>query len=235
MDQYNQNFSNNSQDSENKTSGFDPNSLNINQESKSPEVNSSRENTNQIKSENKSNELENSEPHRDCLINTKRNLIHSALIVIGVVILVVAALIGGYFLGKNQALKVKSKSTPSTMSKESLIVPRGAMILEQCTPGLGTQYILPKDIPNGPIYNVYKGQLIGIEYMITPGSLQAPNSPGDNLTLFKLPFRQVNLMYMAAHAGLMTNHYEIDFMLISQAYAKKITCNGASSSSSMTM
>jgi hypothetical protein len=113
-----------------------------------------------------------------------------------------------------------------------MAIPAGATIIEKCEPGLGTQYVLPKNIPDGPVYNVYKGKVIGIEYMSDLATLSKIGTIIGNLPLYGQKYDHINIMSMAAHAGYPTAHYQVDVMMVPDATAAKITCDSSSSSMS---
>lgn len=144
-------------------------------------------------------------------------------------LMVVAACFGGYSVGKHSVKPpVIMASAPAAMT-----LPAGATVTEQCEPGLGTQYILPKDIPNGPVYNVYQGKLIGIEYMADLASMEKLNTTMNNLPLYAQKYDHINIMSMAPHGGFPTPHYQVDVMMVPQSVSDKITCGGSSSTMNM--
>jgi hypothetical protein len=164
----------------------------------------------------------------DQSLQTKQpnKLLRAALVIVLVLILLVASAFASYKFGKKSVKPTASASHATTMA-----VPQGATIIEQCEPGLGTQYVLPKDIPNGPVYNVYQGKLIGMEYMVSAQSLQTLNTSINNLPLFAQTYDHVNIMSMSAHAGFPEPHYQVDVMMVPKATSDKITCGTGSSSS----
>lgn len=111
-----------------------------------------------------------------------------------------------------------------TAAAASLGVPEGATIIEQCAPNRGTQFILPADIPHGPVYSVYQGKVIGLEYMIGKAEL------ADNVNFYGLPL--YNKMYdhldiglqSQGHAGFPEPHYHIDIHTDSRSASAAITC-----------
>lgn len=143
-------------------------------------------------------------------------------IVVGLAVLGGASF-GSYLAGKHAAHPAPVMADASSVKK----VPAGATIIEQCEPGLGTQYVLPKDIPNGPVYNVYKGKLIGIEYMTDLAELEKLNTVLDNLPLYSQTYDHINIMSMPAHSGFPTPHYQVDVMMVPASTTKQITCGGA--------
>ena len=158
------------------------------------------------------------------------------LIIIFLILIIGLAAGGGYIYGKGNAKTIATPRTSAMSMAASLIkVPQGATIMEQCVAGLGTQYILPKDIPDGPVYNVYQGKVIGIEYMINLASIEKLNTAVTNLPLFNQTYDHINIMSMAAHAGFPVPHYQVDVMMVPQSFTDKITCGGSASMSSGSM
>ncbi len=158
------------------------------------------------------------------------------LIILGLILIIGLAAGVGYIYGKQSVKTVPTAYTSSMSMSASLIkVPQGATIMEQCVAGLGTQYILPKDIPNGPVYNVYKGRVIGIEYMINLAAIEKLNTAVTNLPLFNQAYDHINIMSMAAHAGFPVPHYQVDVMMVPTSFTNKITCSGSNSMSTGSM
>lgn len=156
---------------------------------------------------------------------------HNLKLLIGsslAVLLIAALSFGSYVAGKHSVHPVSTTMT----AQASLTVPAGATIIEKCEPGLGTQYILPKDIPGGPVYNVYQGKVIGVEYMAPLSDINKPDVAITNLQLFGQKFDHVNIMSMPAHGGMPVAHYQMDAMLVPESVTKQITCGGSSSTMS---
>ena len=64
-------------------------------------------------------------------------------------VVVVASLVGGAFvLGKNH-----QKVVIQAPAAQPVNLPPQAVVLTACVQGRGKQYVIPKDIPNGPIYD----------------------------------------------------------------------------------
>jgi hypothetical protein len=78
-----------------------------------------------------------------------------------ILLLIILAAVGGgaYTYGKNH-----EKIVIQSPAAKPVNLPPQATPLTACVPGRGKQYIIPKDIPNGPIYDVYKSKVIAIEY-----------------------------------------------------------------------
>ncbi len=156
----------------------------------------------------------------------------------GIVIVVLAILAGGAFalykFAHNRGYDQGKKDGQSPASAAADIkVPANATIISQCTEGEGTQYVLPSDIPHGPIYNMWHDKVTGIEYMV--GQDELMKAAAIDLSLYGGKMNHLDIMYEeAGHAGFTEPHYHLIVSLISYADEKKITCgNGSSSDSSM--
>lgn len=153
------------------------------------------------------------------------------LLLILILILMGAVGYGSYAYGKDQNKQVAVTTSPmNSMNSATMAVPQGATLLEQCVPGLGAQYIMPKNIPEGPIYNISKGKVIGLEYMADLSTLTSSNMVSA-LDLMGAKYDHVNISLMPGHAGLQASHYQIDFLFISKSQASMIKCSSSSSSS----
>lgn len=126
----------------------------------------------------------------------------------------------GYHYGYSRL----ASSNTSTALTHQLEVPLGATIIEQCAPGRGTQYILPADIPHGPVYGVYQGKVVGLEYMIGKAEL-AENENFYNLPLYDKIYNHMDIgLQSEGHAGFPVPHYHVDIHTDSSAASAAITC-----------
>jgi hypothetical protein len=131
---------------------------------------------------------------------------------------------GGYVLGSQQS-QAAAPQVDKTGGDAELKVPTGATVIAQCSKGRGTQYVLPKDIPTGPVYNVHNGKVIGIEFMVGQHDLHTKGSNFLDLPLFGKKFDHVNIGLLSkGHAGFPEPHYHVDVMMIPASAASNITC-----------
>jgi hypothetical protein len=79
--------------------------------------------------------------------------------IILVVVLFVASNTAAFFIGKHGQQIIYRKPIPPPIT-----LPAQAIVVNQCVPGLGKQYVIPKDIPHGPIYDVLNSKVIAVEY-----------------------------------------------------------------------
>lgn len=157
---------------------------------------------------------------------TRHRLPHvRTMLILAIVLLLCIANFGSYFYGYNRGHSNANSVIASAEAAEtSLQVPKGATIIEQCDPGKGTQYVLPSDIPHGPVYDVYNGKVIGVEYMIGKQDL-ANNVSYFNLPLFGKKYNHIDIgMLSQGHAGYPVPHYHVDIDMISRAASEAITC-----------
>lgn len=137
---------------------------------------------------------------------------------------------GAYRWGNSRGYtngKKAGTTTANAMAKIS--VPTNATMVAQCTEGEGTQYIAPSDIPQGPIYNVWKNKVTGIEYMLGASEIAAGKTQA--LTMMNQKYDHIDVMYEAAgHAGFTEPHYHIILSFLSYADEQKVKCGGSSSS-----
>jgi hypothetical protein len=131
--------------------------------------------------------------------------------------------VGGYWLGRyyahDRTSRVANAPTPPALE-----LPKGATMIAKCAPGRGTQYILPKDIPGGPVYNVWQGKVIGLEYMFGQDELLSGKDYRD-LPLMNRPYEFANIGLLSqGHSGFESPHYHMDLYTISPEEAKKVKC-----------
>ena len=173
-------------------------------------------------------------PHSGTSIRTRRQkvLVYGLYILVFALLVIFCLMLGGRIDDTHDKKTEKSESTPTV---QAITVPGGATVSAECVAGRGTQYILPKDIPMGPIYDVYQGKVVAVEYLIPESELMSSNGAmkfGD-LNLPKGSYDHLALMPMEAHAGLDQPHFHAIAFLITKAAADMITCAGQPSSSSM--
>jgi hypothetical protein len=104
------------------------------------------------------------------------------------------------------------------------ILPKGAVKVSDVVPAMGEHWANPKDLPLGPLYCVYKGKIICIEYMISQADLQAGKSWSDLSGLKNLPpINHVNMGFEAkGHEGYEVPHYDMHIYFVSPEVLKTI-------------
>ena len=156
------------------------------------------------------------------------------LIVASLILLLVLAAIayGAYRWGNSRGYTNGKKAGENAMNMAAKVsVPSNATMISQCTEGEGTQYVVPSNIPQGPIYNVWKNKVTGLEYMLAASDIAKGKT--DDLAMMNQKYDHIDVMYEAAgHAGFTEPHYHIILSFLSYADEQKIKC-GSSSSSGM--
>jgi hypothetical protein len=155
--------------------------------------------------------------------NQKSPLIPVLTAVVGTLFTVSVGL-AGYKVGTH---KTATDTHTDTMS--SVTLPKDATVTAECEAGRGKQYILPKDIPMGPIYDVHDGKVVAIEYLVGQDELANQEDMFKDLALPKADYDHIAIMPTAAHAGLNEAHFHAVAYLISQSESDKITCDTSSS------
>ena len=155
-------------------------------------------------------ENENQNPTPAESVPPQRRSVSKSLLVLLALALVALAGFGGYSYGMSR-------------------VPQGASVIAQCAKGRGTQYVLPKDItPHpyvGPVYNVYQGKVIGLEFMIGKDDLEKNNLDFLNLALSGVKYDHINVGLLSkGHAGYTIPHYHVDVMMVPTSVTDQITC-----------
>ena len=112
-------------------------------------------------------------------------------------------------------------------------LPAGLMTEGGVIPGMGEHWFNPAQMPLGPIYLVYKGEVIGIEYMWSEDMMQdvsipTPAGPEEFKALVPLPVGvvvgHVTVALMPhGHEGFEVPHSDIHMYFITQEEVAAIT------------
>ncbi len=115
-------------------------------------------------------------------------------------------------------------------------LPDGAQKLSDVIPAMGEHWANLAQMPLGPIYMVYKGEVIGIEYMWTEDMMQevsipTPEGPEELSALVPLPVgvavNHVDVAFMPhGHEGFEVPHWDMHLYFITQAEKAAITPGG---------
>lgn len=155
-------------------------------------------------------------------IQPKKSKVPKIAMVILAGLMVAGAASAGYLYGKRQPSTTTEVTPPVTDIK----IPDGATVTAECIDGLGKQYVLPKDIPFGPIYNVHEGKVIGVEYMFGADEITKDPARFMSLAGFSHNFDHINIDFLpGGHAGDVGAHYHIDLLTIPKDEAAAIKCS----------
>lgn len=90
-------------------------------------------------------------------------------------------------------------------------IPKGAMLLSPCIPGMGEHWAALKDLPVGPIYGVYQGKVVFSEVMLKQEDFAAGKSYTD--VLHALPGHAIDHVDIEfepkGHEGFPIPHYDV--------------------------
>ncbi len=121
----------------------------------------------------------------------------------------------------------------SCAAASKMELPEGAQKLTDVIPQMGEHWANPAQLPFGPIYLVYKGEVIGIEYMWSDDMLQeveipTPEGPEHLNALAPLPVGvvvdHVDYAFMEhGHEGFEVPHHDLHMYFISPAEKAAIT------------
>ena len=112
-----------------------------------------------------------------------------------------------------------------------LELPEGLVTEGGVVPGMGEHWFNPEN-PAAPVYLVYKGEVIGIEYIWSEGMLQeVPAPPGEAIKALpsSLPVgvtvdhMDIAWMTPGVHPGPPVDHWEVHIYFITQAEKAAIT------------
>lgn len=180
-----------------------------------------------------STSLENSSQIQTEKTSEKRKSFHISAYVLALFALIIGIILGYFYNAEAPQVKVRTISNP--VSTEEITIPKDAVIVSQCSNTQGTVYMRPNDIPNGPLYMVNKGKVIGLEYMVNKDQLIAGHRL-DNLLGFNMKVDHINVYYEPeGHAGNIMPHFHIDYYTVSRATEQQIACSDQQSKNSMDM
>lgn len=135
----------------------------------------------------------------------------------------VAAL--AYDMGK------KNQPKPIVEAPKPINLPKEAIIVSECTPGRGKQYIVPKDITSGgPMYDVKNDKVIAIEYTLGLKGL-SENSDQFSSTILALtknyPVDHLSVVPEPPKLGDTDQYLHLIMFVVSKAEANSIVCPGS--------
>lgn len=138
---------------------------------------------------------------------------------------------GGWISSEMTGFTVVSEQSPAQQTDEPqtpetsrLQVPEQAEVIIECAEGRGKQYVLPENIPFGPVYNVWEGEVTSVEYMLGKEEFLG-NRDYINVDLMNANYDHMNIGLLSqGHAGYPEPHYHVDLFTISHEESQQITC-----------
>ncbi len=162
------------------------------------------------------------QPVTQTLAPKKKLPVKKIMIVFGLLVLFVGGITGAYLYGKSNERVVIQAPDPQPID-----LPPQAVVVNECLIGRGKQYVLPKDIPRGPIYDVVNSQVIAIEYSLNITEIQT-NPDAFSEVILKLtrdyPVDHFSLAPVVPKAGEPITSFHLIMFVVTKDEAAKITC-----------
>lgn len=224
---------------ENTISNENPTVVTDNTPVNKPPENTPLNNSTPPQSDSSSSTYKSESPHSVSTSPPSKSKMSPLKIILALIILIILFGVVGavaYHEGKSNE-KIVYKTSVATPKPISL--PPTAIVTEACVPGRGKQYIIPSQIPEGPIYDVENSKVIAIEYLISIQQLLSNSSQFSSqfssiiLSLSKnYPVDHFAMVPAAAPAGQTGEFINLIMFVVTAKEANSITCGGNSSSSS---
>ncbi len=108
------------------------------------------------------------------------------------------------------------------------MAPAGVVQISPCIPEMGEHWARPQDLPMGPIYTVYQGRLMSIEYMPAQADFMAGKSWHELYFTYwgqQLPIQHADFGFQPhGHEGFEVPHFDMHFFVVSPDEVREITC-----------
>jgi hypothetical protein len=161
---------------------------------------------------------------------SKGGVVKKLLFVLIALVLLGSVGYAGYYYGGKKAMEdhEKTEANHDTATMATLSVPKDATVTAECVAQRGKQYIVPKNIPDGPIYDVNNGKVVAVEYLVNVDEVSKMPEKFANLTAGSVTIDHITVMPMDAHAGVGEKHVHVIAYTIPAAEAASITCTTGS-------
>lgn len=156
-------------------------------------------------------------------IKKSRLSLKTILIVISLLLVIAAVAVGGYLVGRGDKEVVFKEREPKTLD-----LPPQAVVMTECVPGRGKQYILPQDIPKGPIYDVHDGKVVAIEYRIVIKDVESDPDKLSNTILGltrDYPVDHFSMVPEIASSDKPVESFHLAMFVVPKEEANKISCS----------
>lgn len=144
----------------------------------------------------------------------------------------------------------KQSVAKTTSQTPQIKLPSGLVQITNCIPFEGEHWVDPKNLPNGPFFVTYNGQVTAVEYMFIPDQLpgkEAAYMTQDQFVqlmqskhlsladfvktvntthnLFDYPYKTLDIHWTAPHAGITVPHIDMHFYLVDENTLAKVCPN----------
>ena len=124
-----------------------------------------------------------------------------------------------YWLASLVVAMISGSAFADVMLPSSSVLTPDIVQLSPVVPKMGEHWANPKDMPLGPIYGVYKGQLIFFEFMIAQKDFKKGMSFLDLKSKLAVPLPPVDHVDIDwephGHEGFEVPHYDIHLYFVS--------------------
>ena len=163
----------------------------------------------------------------------KKSNINKILIIVSILALFAASTFGAFLIGKQN----KETAKVAVVVAKPINLPKEAIVLNECIPGRGKQYIEPKNIPAGPIFDVRNSEVIAIEYSLgVNGLLKNPDQFSKTLLALTTdnPVNHFDIVLQRPKAGDTDQMISLIMFVVSKEEAAKITCGTTATTTTTT-
>jgi|SRR5665213_464460 len=153
-----------------------------------------------------------------------KNKLLSSLLLVALVVALFST--GFYIVGKHgQRVIIKAPTPPP------ITLPRQTILVSNCVPGLGKEYIIPNDIPTGPIYYTENKKVIAVEYDYKAVDIYLnPNLLSNAIIPLTKDYQiagfttKIGSLDAASAEVAQNDQIQLIMYVVSKAEAQKITC-----------
>lgn len=120
--------------------------------------------------------------------------------------------------------ETETSEQPEKEEETVLEVPENAQVINECAEKRGKQFVEPDNIPFGPVYGVWEGEITSVEYMLGKEDFLGGEDYLD-VDLMGAKYDHMNVGLLSeGHAGYPEPHYHVDLFTISSQESEQITC-----------
>ena len=163
------------------------------------------------------------------VVKGKKSHLKLILVIFLLIILFAGGMYGAYTYGKGK------KVIATVAAPKPITLPPQAIVTSACTVGRGKQYIIPADIPQGPIYDVVNNKVIAIEYVIGIQQLLTNSDSFSNTILYltkNYPVDHFTVIPVPSQAGQTDETIHLIMFVVPKSVSNSITCGQTPSSTS---
>lgn len=164
--------------------------------------------------------------------NPKKSSKKILYVLLLIIVLIGIAAFAAMNLSKNSNSSQEMHPTLQKVAvQEKITLPSDVVKIQSCAAHKGTLYVKPQNIPVGPVFMVNKGEVIGIEYMLSKANFLDGKS-FNFLEGLGMKVNHVNIgLLSAGHEGYQAAHYHVDLYIVDKNVEQGIKCPASNSTS----